>query len=416
MRALGAEPCTSDPCIWRYVVNGTVHGLIGAHVDDFLIMGSESKEWLHFKTTLLEAFRWTPWESEKFKQCGVAITQMPDGSIEQSQAEYLATLSEIEMRRERKDQLTSPVTDPERTQLRALLGGLQWLVTQTRVDCSVDVNLLQSCVATATIDTLHQANKVLRKLRQGHDKLYTRAIPRDQEIHLVAWSDASWANRRDGKSTGGYLIGICGERVLAGERGHVTIVTWGTNKLKRVAKSSMSAEMQALAITEDELHICRLCWAELTGKDIDLRSIDNVIKEIPGSCIIDAKAIFDALTSQNQPMQLTEKRTALELLAYLRNTEMNNTQTRWVHGGANLADGLTKLGAHPMLREFLSRSTWSIVYDPAQQAGKKRQAKGLDKLENESEDTPKGNDFRELAWIKLSETWPDFCTESEDEV
>ena len=69
-----------------------------------------------------------------------------------------------------------------------------------------------------------------------------------------------------------------------------------------------------------------------------------------------------------------------------------------------------------MLREFLGRLTWSIVYDPAQQAGKKRQAKGLDKLENESEDTPKGNDFRELAWIKLSETWPDFCTESEDEV
>jgi hypothetical protein len=67
---------------------------------------------------------------------------MPDGSIEQSQAEYLATLSEIEMRRERKDQLTSPVTDSERTQLRALLGGLQWLVTQTRVDGSVDVNLL----------------------------------------------------------------------------------------------------------------------------------------------------------------------------------------------------------------------------------------------------------------------------------
>ena len=93
-------------------------------------------------------------------------------------------------------------------------------------------------------------------------------------------TNTCWANRRDGKSTGGYLIGIYGDRVLAGERGHVTIVTWGTNKLKRVAKSSMSAEMQALAITEDELHTCRLCWAELTGKDIDLRSIDHVIKEV----------------------------------------------------------------------------------------------------------------------------------------
>ena len=61
---------------------------------------------------------------------------------------------------------------------------------------------------------------------------------------------------------------------------------------------------------------------------------------------------YDVLISDNQPTQLAEKRTALELLAYLRNTE-NNTETRWVHGEANLADGLTKIGRHPMQREFL---------------------------------------------------------------
>ena len=66
----------------------------------------------------------------------------------------------------------------------------------------------------------------------------------------------------------------------------------------------------------------------------------------------------------NQPLQLQEKRTALEILAYLQNTEANNTETRWVHGGANLADGLTKVAQHPMLKEFLSSSTWALVQDP----------------------------------------------------
>ena len=115
---------------------------------------------------------------------------------------------------------------------------------------------------------------------------------------------------------------------------------------------------------------------------------------------------------------MAEKRTALELLAYLKNTEANGTETRWVHGGANLADGLTKLGAHPMLREFLETSTWSLVHDPSQQAGKKRRAKGLDKLENKGEAnvTQKEQTFRELAWEKLREEWPDFCeTEEEDD-
>jgi hypothetical protein len=192
----------------------------------------------------------------------------------------------------------------------------------------------------------------------------------------------------------------------------VTVITWGTNKLKRVAKSSMSAELQALAITEDELHLCRLCWAEFNGHDINVKEIDQAVGLIPGTVVIDAKSIYDALTSQNQPLQLAEKRTALELLAYLRNTALNGTETRWVHGGANLADGLTKLGAHPMLREFLETSSWSLVWDPAQQAGKKRQAKGLDKLQNETKVT---DNFVDLAWGKLKEQWPDYCTESEDE-
>ena len=412
LRALGAEQCVTDPCVWRVVREGRLIGLIGAHVDDFLICGNDSTAWKQFIEVLQASFRWTPWEEQKFKQCGVMVRQNPDGSITQDQVEYLATLSEIEIAKDRHTALNSPVTESERTQLRALLGGLQWLVTQTRVDGMIDVNLLQSCVTTATVETLHSANKVLRKLRQGPANLFTRKIPDHQAIHVVAWSDASWANRRDGKSTGGYLIGLCGQEVLDGKRGHVTVVSWGTNKLKRVAKSSMSSELQALAITEDELHLCRLAWAEFNGKSINLNQIDETVKTVPGSVIIDAKSIYDALTSQNQPLQLAEKRTALELLAYLHNTAANGTETRWVHGGANLADGLTKLGVHPMLREFLETSTWSLVYDPAQQAGKKRQAQGLDKLQN---DQDVNDAFVDLAWTKLKEQWPEYCVESDDD-
>jgi hypothetical protein len=279
----------------------------------------------------------------------------------------------------------------------------------------IDVNLLQSNVVSATVETLQSANKILRKLRQGPTKLYNRRI--EGKPHLVAWSDASWANRRDGKSTGGFLIGVCSEEVLKGTRAHVSIVSWGTNKLKRVARSSMSAELQALAIAEDELHLCRMTWAEFNGEPIDLNKVNETVKSVPGTVVIDAKSIYDSLTSMNQSLQLTEKRSALELLAYLRNTEENNTVTRWVHGGANLADGLTKLGQHPMLREFLQTSTWSLVQDPAQVAGKKRKAKGLDKLENEGEAnaTRKEGSFEELAWAKLKSEWPDFCESEEDE-
>ena len=125
-------------------------------------------------------------------------------------------------------------------------------------------------------------------------------------VHLVAWSDASWANRKDGSSTGGYMIGITGTDILDGKRGHVTVVSWSTNKLRRVARSSMAAEMQALANSEDELHLCRLAWLEFNGVAVDLNHVDEALQDIPGTVIIDAKAIYDVLISQNQPIQLAE--------------------------------------------------------------------------------------------------------------
>ena len=175
----------------------------------------------------------------------------------------------------------------------------------------------------------------------------------------------------------------------------------------------MAADMQALANSEDELHLCRLAWLEFNGISVDQNQVDDALQDIPGTVIIDAKAIYDVLISDNQPIQLAEKRTALELLAYLRNTENNSTETRWVHGEANLADGLTKLGHHPMLREFLETSTWCFVHDKEQLSGKKRKAKGLDPLKQET-DTVTEDNFQSLAWKQLALAWPEFAHEESD--
>jgi hypothetical protein len=153
----------------------------------------------------------------------------------------------------------------------------------------------------------------------------------------------------------------------------------------------------------------------MNGFEYDPRHTDECIRHVPGTTVIDAKAIYDTLTSQNQPLQLQEKRTALELLAYLKNTEANGTKTRWVHGGANLGDGLTKLGAAQMLREFLETSTWSIVFDENQVSGKKRKTLGKDTLENQGALNTSEPCFMQLAWAKLRQVYPSFGQMSDDE-
>ena len=249
----------------------------------------------------------------------------------------------------------------------------------------------------------------MRKLRQKSGlKLVTRKI--QGVITFVGWSDASWANRKSGSSTGGFLIGACGQDVVNGSKGHVGVISWATNKLKRVARSSLAAEVQALSVTEDELHIVRAAWMEFTGTPLDVNNPDKTIRKVAGITVIDAKSIYDTMTSKNQALHLAEKRTAIELSAYLQNTSRNKTETRWVHGEANLADGFTKLGASQMLWDFFTTSTWSIVFDEEKVSGKKRNARGMGKLEN---GVPEAKSFYQMALYKIQEQFPDFAIDSE---
>ena len=103
LKELGGIQTASDPCVWVFNSKDGAHiGIIGAHVDDFLIAGEDCDEWNKMLEILLAAFRWTPWEERTFKQCGILVEQGEDGNIVQHQEEYLAALSEIEVSKDRE--------------------------------------------------------------------------------------------------------------------------------------------------------------------------------------------------------------------------------------------------------------------------------------------------------------------------
>ena len=98
------------------------------------------------------------------------------------QDEYMACISEIEITPERARQLNHPVAKQEQSELGAILGGMQWLVGQSMVFGNVDVNIIQFDVTT--VETQSAANKVLRKLRNSPNRLYTTKIE-SKNIHLT---------------------------------------------------------------------------------------------------------------------------------------------------------------------------------------------------------------------------------------
>ena len=91
--------------------------------------------------------------------------EKPDGSYTLNQKHYAEEIPYINIRASRRRERHAPTDDLEKTQLRALLGGVSWYSQQVAPHFSADVSLLLSEVNQSSIDTLYRANRLLDQVR-----------------------------------------------------------------------------------------------------------------------------------------------------------------------------------------------------------------------------------------------------------
>ena len=124
LQEIGFERLWADSCCWVLRENGVLRGVISGHVDDFLFAGKSGDQlWESKLEAVKQKFKWGAWDTGPFTQCGVLVQQGPEG-IELSQPNYLEGLNEIGVNASRRKDKPSPTSDREKSQLRALLGGL----------------------------------------------------------------------------------------------------------------------------------------------------------------------------------------------------------------------------------------------------------------------------------------------------
>ena len=83
-----------------------------------------------------------------------------------------------------------------------------------------DTCILASTLKHGTVQTWHEANKVVKKLKSEHVTLKFQNLGDDDSLKLVVFSDASMGNLPDGGTQGGHLI------VLMGKEGIFSPVCW----------------------------------------------------------------------------------------------------------------------------------------------------------------------------------------------
>ena len=171
--------------------------------------------------------------------------------------------------------------------------------------------------------------------------------------------------------------------ILQGAVTKCSVIGWKSSSLKRVARSSAAAEVQAANNGQEDLEYTRLAYFEISRGPINLDDPWTNVREIRGALVIDAKDVWDSCVKrESSALGMMDKRAAIEALALRQAIRWSNTELRWIHSEAMIADALTKCSAKAWnrLERFLSTGIWKLVDDPDFTSSKKRNQMGLDEL------------------------------------
>ncbi|CAE7928185.1 GIP [Symbiodinium necroappetens] len=329
------------------------------------------------KARLKDTFAFREWhEGERsVEYLGSQIECLPDGSTKYHQAKYLAKLHPITVDKVRAASPEEPVTEKERTKLRALLGGLQWAATQSTPHLQPHTSMLAGQTTKATVATLVAANKALRFVKANSDVgLCYQYLGPFSDLVLVAYSDASFACRADLSSQGGCLVTLCHKDAMQkGTACAYHVLDWRSFRLPRVARSTLSAEGQAAAEAADALYFTSLFLKAFFEPGLDLASPTAARLEHPSALVVDAKALYNLLVKDELQTALgAEKRTAVEVLVTKQKLREAGATPRWVSSERQLADGLTKESATQLLADRLRTHKNRLTDDLSYEAARKK--------------------------------------------
>lgn len=343
MLKTGGRMSLVDPAVFYWLDEQCkVTGVLACHVDDFLWAGSEN-----FSTdvipTLKSAFYVGREEHENFCYVGMDFVTI-NGVVHVHQHTYIENLLPIRLEAARAVQRDASLNETEKEQLRSKIGQILWVAKQTRPDIMFDASSLASNIKNATVQSIHETNKVIRKIKSEKVTLKFQHLGSDDTLNFIVFSDASFGNLPDGGTQGGTLIG------LMGEGGKFSPLSWQSKRIRRVVRSTLAGETLALSDGIDNAVFLATLFSELTTGNAELNAP-------PLICVTDNHSLFDALKSTKQ---VSEKRLRLEISSIKELIQSKRIKrVLWSDTKTQLADCLTKKGASALvLLKALSEGLW----------------------------------------------------------
>ena len=84
---------------------------------------------------------------------------------------------------------------------------------------------------------------------------------------------------------------IANSGLLQGRESNMSLISWHSSRLRRVARSSSAAAADG----DDEAVYIRLCLKEVLFGQLDLRDWQSEARPIPAALVVDCRGVYDAL-------------------------------------------------------------------------------------------------------------------------
>ena len=348
-------------------------GIVLSHVDDLLLGGNaEAKKQIE---DLGRELGFGSVEEGSFNYCGKKISQLADGTIRVSMEEYHKNIQTVPVATARKMKPEAELLPPERRQLRAILGSLQWLVAQVRLDFGFQLSTLQS--EKPIVATLLKANALVRKFKQMPDfaQMFRPMCLKGAGIMVV--TDAALGNVKPDGSVGfdaspmekthsqaSYFALLADEKLMRGEEGQFAVLDGRSHRIARVCRSTFSAELLGTEEAFDIGQYCRGIWAGILGYDLRQKSVDKALDSVGLAVVTDAKDVYDK-GSSDTPTYGSQKALAFTV-AWIRDAlRRPRTSLRWTSTENMFVDAGTKDMDQQHMQRILMAGRWSVKYRPS---------------------------------------------------
>ena len=326
LNRVGCKNSKFDSSLFTYYTD-QLEGILITHVDDFLFAGTE-KFYQSVINSLKQTFPISKESSSAFKYIGVELQQTSNG-INIAQEKYLDKLKEIEVSSSRLKEKTSPITEEERSELRAAHGKLSWLATQTRPDLSYDVCDLTTSLKHGTVELIQKTNKVIKKAKYNRVFLHYPKLNL-KNVKVRCYADASLGKLTDGGSQGGFYV-----ELVDGDK--CAPIQWQSKRLRRVVQSTLAAETLAMVEGMESAYLTSKILSEI---------LHNSTTPIPVEAMTDCYSLYEAAHSSTS---IDDRRLRIEMAILREGILKKEFKLTWVSTDSQLADCLTKSGSNPRM-------------------------------------------------------------------